>query len=211
MERRRAVVVSGPAEPSIDLIRRAQDGCPSALHDLIESQQTFVRSVALSVLRDPSDAADASQETFLRVLRVLPSYRGETKFTTWLFRVATNVCLDRLRRRRRQAALPVVEEASDAGQAAVDPDLWAQPEARVERNETAAEVRQALRLLPPAQQRALTLRYVVDLEYRAVASAMGMPVNTVKSHMRRGRANLAMRVRQLGSSAERRQPLQVPA
>ena len=96
----KAVVASDPPEPSIDLIRRAQAGCRSALHDLIQSQQAYVYSVALSVVRDPSEAADASQEAFLRVLRMLPTYRGETKFTTWLFRVVTNVCLDGLRRRR---------------------------------------------------------------------------------------------------------------
>jgi RNA polymerase sigma-70 factor (ECF subfamily) len=197
VERRHAIVASGPPEPSAELIRRAQAGCPAALHDLIESQQSYVYSIALSVMRDPCEAADASQETFLRVLRVLPSYRGETKFTTWLFRVVTNVCLDGLRRGRRLRALPAPDEDSPPGLGTPDPDLWAQPEAHVERTETVAEVRRALRLLPPAQRRALTLRYVGDLECEAVASAMGIPLNTAKSHMRRGKANLAVLVRQV--------------
>jgi len=204
-------VASDPPEPSIDLIRRAQAGCRSALHDLIQSQQAYVYSVALSVVRDPCEAADASQETFLRVLRMLPTYRGETKFTTWLFRVVTNVCLDGLRRRRRRQLLPIADEGQESGLGEADPDLWAQPEAHVERTDTVAEVRRALRLLPPAQRRALTLRYVGDLEYLAVARAIGIPVNTAKSHMRRGKANLAPLVRQLAPLAESRQPVPLSA
>jgi RNA polymerase sigma-70 factor, ECF subfamily len=204
-------VASGPAEPSIELIRRAQSGCPAALHELIESQQGYVYSVALKVVRDPSEAADASQETFLRVLRTLATYRAETKFTTWLFRVATNVCLDGLRRGRRLPALAVLEEASESGLGAADPDDWGQPEAHVERTETVAEVRRALRLLPPAQRRALTLRYVGDLEYQAVATAMGIPVNTAKSHLRRGKAKLALLVDRPARPAARRQPVRLSA
>jgi len=82
-----------------DLVWRAQRGDRAALGQLVQSQQTYVFSIALSVMKDPTDAADMTQEAFIRVMRSLHTYRAETKFTTWLYRLATNVCLDGLRRR----------------------------------------------------------------------------------------------------------------
>src|ERR687886_184230 len=87
------------AEPSPALVRRAQAGDREALSALVQSQQTYVYSIAMSIMHTPADAADMTQEAFLRLLRPLGTYRGETRFTTWLYRQVTNICLDGLRRR----------------------------------------------------------------------------------------------------------------
>src|ERR687886_2681559 len=89
------------AEPSPALLQRAQAGDREALSALIQGQQTYVYSIAMSLMRNPADAADMTQEAFVRLLRSLGTYRGETKFTTWLYRLVTNICLDGLRRRGR--------------------------------------------------------------------------------------------------------------
>src|SRR5215210_1259544 len=89
------------AEPSAALVQRAQAGDRDALSALIESQQTYVYSIAMSLMHNPADAADMTQEAFVRVIRSLRTYRAETRFTTWLFRLVTNICLDGLRRRGR--------------------------------------------------------------------------------------------------------------
>src|ERR687885_1179718 len=87
-------------EPSPALVARAQAGEGDALAELVRSQQSYVYSIAMSVMHNPADAADMTQEAFIRLLRSIGTYRGETKFTTWLYRLVTNICLDGLRRRR---------------------------------------------------------------------------------------------------------------
>jgi DNA-directed RNA polymerase specialized sigma24 family protein len=89
------------AEPSPALVQRAQAGDRDALTALVQSQQTYVYSIAMSLMHNPADAADMTQEAFVRLLRSLGTYRAETKFTTWLYRLVTNICLDGLRRRGR--------------------------------------------------------------------------------------------------------------
>src|ERR1700716_4696500 len=98
------------AEPSAALVRRAQAGDRDALSTLVQSQQTYVYSIAMSLMHNPADAADMTQEAFVRLMRSLGTYRGETKFTTWLYRLVTNICLDGLRRRG-----PMVESLDEPG------------------------------------------------------------------------------------------------
>jgi len=187
------------AEPSAALVRRAQAGDREALSELVQSQQTYVYSIAMSLMHNPADAADMTQEAFIRLMRSLGTYRAETKFTTWLYRLVTNICLDGLRRRGRPIESldePSTgrggEDAQTAGERLADSDRWAQPEQDLELRESATEVRAALADLPAAQRLALTLHYFEDQRYEDIADAMGLPLNTVKSHIRRGKERLAV-------------------
>ena len=139
------------AEPSPALVRRAQAGDRAALSELVQSQQTYVYSIAMSLMHNPADAADMTQEAFIRLMRSLGTYRAETKFTTWLYRLVTNICLDGLRRRGRPvdsldepSTGQSGEDAQSAGDRLADNDRWTQPEAQVELRESATEVREAL-------------------------------------------------------------------
>jgi RNA polymerase sigma-70 factor (ECF subfamily) len=132
-------------------------------------------------------------------MRSLGTYRGETKFTTWLYRLVTNICLDGLRRRGRPVESldePISTQSGDdsqsAGERLADSSRWTQPEEEIAVRESAAEVRAALATLPSAQRLALTLHYFDDLRYEDIAEAMGLPLNTVKSHIRRGKERLAI-------------------
>src|SRR2546421_1704157 len=187
------------AEPSPALVRRAQAGDREALSALIQSQQTYVYSIAMSLMHTPADAADMTQEAFIRLLRSLGTYRAETKFTTWLYRLVTNICLDGLRRRGRPIESldePISaqsgEDSQTAGERLADNDRWTQPEEEIALRESAAEVRAALNALPAAQRLALTMHYFEDLRYEDIAETMGLPLNTVKSHIRRGKERLAL-------------------
>ena len=187
------------AEPSPALVQRAQAGDPAALSELVQSQQTYVYSIAMSLMHNPADAADMTQEAFVRLLRSLGTYRAETKFTTWLYRLVTNICLDGLRRRGRPiesldepASTQSGDDAQTAGDRLADSDRWTHPEQEVELRESASEVRAALDELPPAQRLALTLHYFEDMRYEDIAEAMNLPLNTVKSHIRRGKERLAL-------------------
>jgi len=187
------------AEPSAALVRRAQAGDRDALSTLVQSQQTYVYSIAMSLMHNPADAADMTQEAFIRLMRSLGTYRAETKFTTWLYRLVTNICLDGLRRRGRTidsldepSSGQGGEDAQTSGERLADTDRWTQPEQELELRESASEVRTALVSLPAAQRLALTLHYFEDLRYEDIADVMGLPLNTVKSHIRRGKERLAL-------------------
>jgi len=183
------------AEPSPELVRRAQAGDRQALADLIGSQQTYVYSIAMSLMHQPADAADMTQEAFIRLLRSIGTYRGETKFTTWLYRLVTNICLDGMRRRGRPVESLDVALGDDGsttlGDRLEDADRRTQPDEQVRFQESAAEVRAALAQLPAAQRLALTLHYFDDMRYEDIATAMDLPLNTVKSHIRRGKERMA--------------------
>ncbi|MBV9325056.1 MAG: sigma-70 family RNA polymerase sigma factor [Chloroflexi bacterium] len=187
------------AEPSPALVKRAQAGDPEALSALVQSQQTYVYSIAMSLMHNPADAADMTQEAFIRLLRSLGTYRAETKFTTWLYRLVTNICLDGLRRRGRPvesldepASTHAGEDAQATGERLADSDRWTQPEQEIALRESATEVRAALNELPAAQRLALTLHYFEDMRYEDIAETMHLPLNTVKSHIRRGKERLAL-------------------
>ncbi len=187
------------AEPSPALVRRAQAGDRDALSALVQSQQTYVYSIAMSLMHNPADAADMTQEAFIRLMRSLGTYRAETKFTTWLYRLVTNICLDGLRRRGRPidsldepSSGQSGEDAQTSGDRLADTDRWTQPEQELELRESANEVRAALVSLPAPQRLALTLHYFEDLRYEDIADVMGLPLNTVKSHIRRGKERLAL-------------------
>src|SRR5712692_4469677 len=130
------------AEPSPALVRRAQAGDRAALSSLVQSQQTYVYSIAMSLMHNPADAADMTQEAFIRLMRSLGTYRAETKFTTWLYRLVTNICLDGLRRRGRpidslDEPSSAGEDAQTSGERLADTDRWTQPEQELELRESA--------------------------------------------------------------------------
>jgi RNA polymerase sigma-70 factor, ECF subfamily len=175
------------AEPLVETVRRAQAGDRDAIAELVTGQQRYVYSIAMSLLRDPAEAADLTQDAFIRLIRSIGSYRGETRFTTWLYRLVVNLGLDRLRRRGRP--LVRLDEEPDFDIASEDPADDAP--GLVERREQAALVRAALDRLPEGQRLALTLHYFEDQRYEDIAVVMGVPLNTVKSHIRRGKERLA--------------------
>ena len=175
------------AESLDEIVRRAQAGDRQAIADLVASQQRYVYSIAMTIVRDPDEAADLTQDAFIRLLRALGSYRGETKFTTWLYRLVVNLGIDRLRRRGAPPIRLDDDPSLDVASAEPGDDV----PLVIERDEEARLVREAVARLPDAQRLALTLHYFEDMRYEDVADVMGQPLNTVKSHIRRGKARLA--------------------
>lgn len=183
------------AEPSIELIQQAQSGDPEALTQLVLSQQHYVYSIAMSVLKEPEDAADLTQEAFIRLFRALPQYNGESRFTTWLYRLVVNLGRDELRRRGRQVPIvpPIVDEEEHDPMATVaDDDRWSDPARALDSQELRESVRAALYQLEEHHRLVLTLYYFDDLKYTDIATILDLPLNTVKSHIRRGKERLAM-------------------
>jgi RNA polymerase sigma-70 factor (ECF subfamily) len=186
------------AEPSADMIRQAQAGDREAMTQLIAGQQHYVYSIAMSVLKNPDDAADLTQDSFMRLFRALPQYTGESRFTTWLYRLVVNLGRDELRRRGRQVALvpPIADEDEQDPMASVaDDDRWSDPALALDSQELRGEVRRALAQLEEHHRLVLTLYYFDDMKYTDIAEVLDMPLNTVKSHIRRGKERLAALLR----------------
>ncbi len=141
---------------------------------------------------DDGAAADLVQETFLRALRAIRTFRGEAAFQTWLFTIARRLIVDELRRRRREPAAGI---ASGTGVSASDPDAWADPASphpgeRLEVEAERRDVREALRCLPEADREMIRMRYQDGLSYEEIAALRSLPLGTVKVRLHRARLRL---------------------
>jgi RNA polymerase sigma-70 factor (ECF subfamily) len=169
-------------------IRQAVAGDREAFTRLVEAYQIPVYNLAYRMLGDAREAEDAAQETFLRAYTRLTTYQTDRKFSSWLLAIASNHCIDRLRRRRftwlSLDELPFLEQATSERN---------QPEAAAIRQEKRDEVRKMLDQLPPQYRAAVILRYWYDLSYREIAEVMGTTESAIKSRLHRAREMLAQR------------------
>jgi RNA polymerase sigma-70 factor (ECF subfamily) len=181
------------AEPSQELIQRAQSGDPEAQTQLVLTQQQYVYSIAMSILKDPDDAADLTQDVFIRLFRSLAQYNGASRFTTWLYRMVINLGRDELRRRGRQLTIAPTsdDQEHDPITLVADSDRWSNPVQALDSNEVRLQVRHALEQLEEHHRVVLTLYYFEDMKYTDIAEILDIPLNTVKSHIRRGKERLA--------------------
>lgn len=156
-----------------DSLSRAQAGDPAAFTALIRRYQRSVYSIALRMLPDRHKAEDLAQDVFLQLYRKLDSIESDAHLAFWLQKVTTNLAIDRLRREPKVAAVPL-EESSDvvADTNAEDPLLQ-------------RRLIELVAQLPPAARAVVILRYQEDLDPAEIARALDMPVNTVKSHLKR--------------------------
>ena len=180
------------------LIARVLAGDPDAFEPLVLEHQTNVYRLALRLLGNEADAADAAQDAFIKAYTSLSSFRGESRFSVWLYRLTNNVCIDMLRRRRD--TIPI-ESGNDEGEAAELPlpdERWS-PEALAERAEDVRAVRSAMAALSPEYREILTLREIGGLSYEELAEALQLEAGTVRSRLNRARKKLADELTRTGN------------
>ncbi|MDR3085813.1 MAG: sigma-70 family RNA polymerase sigma factor [Christensenellaceae bacterium] len=168
----------------LDLLRRAAAGDGQAFAELMEERQHAIYALALRMMGSRDDASDMAQEALLRIYRNLGSFRAEANFSTWVYRVTANVCLDELRRRarRKENSLDLLRDEG------FEPDSYApSPEGAVLERERAEELQLAVASLPPEQRAAIVLRDMQGLSYEEAAQALNVGLNTLKSRLFRGR------------------------
>ena len=175
------------------LIRRAQQGDNVAFEELLLLHQKKVYNLCLRMSANPDDALDLSQEAFLRAWRSLGQYQFEASFSTWLFRLTSNICIDFLRRKKRRQETSLTEsyDDSDEGAELSVPDAQPGPEQQAMTNETKIELARAMEQLSPEHREILQLRVIEDLQYEQIADILGVRVGTVKSRL--ARAHLSFR------------------
>ena len=171
-------------------ISLAQKGDQSAFEALVTRYEKQVYHQALRLLANPEDAADVTQEVFLKVWRSLPAFQGDSSFATWLYRLTDNAAIDLLRRekkRRGDASLDDEEYQWDSTLA--DPD--SSPEKKLERQELRRSVAEGLKKLSEEHRRVLVLREINGLSYEEIADILDLTAGTVKSRIARARTALA--------------------
>ena len=171
------------------LLQRAKDGDQAAFGELVTLYEKKVYALTLRMCKHPEDAAEAAQEAFLAAWQGLKFFRGEASFSTWLYRLASNACVDLLRResRHRTAAGPSLD---DEGVYLDVADSAPSPHAIAESNELKQQIEEGLRTLSPEHREVLILREIHQLSYDEIAQALSLDSGTVKSRISRGRKQL---------------------
>ncbi|HEX2575075.1 MAG TPA: sigma-70 family RNA polymerase sigma factor [Aquihabitans sp.] len=172
-----------------DLVAAAQAGDRRALDRLLRDHQARIHAVCRRITGNDADALDATQEALIAVVRGLPRFDGRARFSTWVYRIATNACLDELRRRQRRPRTGLPEHDG----APVDP-VDARGSAVDDRVADALAVDAALAALPEEFRVAVVLRDVCQLDYAEIAEVLDIPAGTVRSRIARGRGQLADRL-----------------
>ena len=177
----------------LELVTAAQQGDQAAFGALVEKYQAMAYSQALRMVGNPDDAADATQDAFLNAWRALPGFQGQSSFSTWLYRLTSNACIDLLRRSKRRPTLSitVADEDEEGPQETDIPDERWSPERELERKETRQTVRSGLSALSPEHREVLALREFEGLSYQEIAQLLELEEGTVKSRI--ARARLALR------------------
>ena len=179
------------------LVAHARSGDQEAFAALVRLHQRQVYALALRMLRDAEDAAEATQEVFLAAWQGLSGFRGDARFATWLYRIAYNHCLKLAERRRRETQVRAEMAAQSAREQRPAGALSARLALEAERamRET---VRSEIASLPAKYRAVLTLRHVQELSYEEIATVMRVPIGTVKTQLFRARALLKERLEALG-------------
>ncbi len=182
------------SDPLADLVSRAQRGDRAALGELIAQTQGRVYNLAYRILGNPQEAEDLTQEVYVRVWRALPRFRGESKFTTWLHTVATNACLNRKRKLRRQ--LDAQLDAGERLEEIAAPEEGPAQEAL--HHDEHARLWELVERLPDKYRLVLALFYQQQLSYQEIAQVLALPLGTVKAHLNRARNALAANMKKVG-------------
>ncbi len=182
-----SIAVRGVPERSteLDLIRAAQSGDPAAFEQLVRSYDQNVLRMANNLLHSEEDARDVYQEVFLRVYRNLPKFRFDCAFSTWLYRIVSNLCLDQLRKRktRREEAPAVGSDGSEVDRFQFLPEKRADvdPQRRLMSAEVNARVQDNLEKLTPRERLVFEMRHFQGMRLKSIGESLGVTEEAAKN------------------------------
>ena len=177
------------------LIKRAQKGDHDAFAALVDEHQRYVYNLALRVVKDENEALDLTQDTFVRAWMALPNFRGKSQFRTWLYRITTNLCYNRLSNLRRS-----LNDLGDDVLQDIPETNFNNPVQEFESNENRRHLHQAIAGLDEKYRLLITLRYQNELSYEEIASTLNLPLGTVKTGIFRAKKQLRRKLIQLEDS-----------
>jgi len=184
---------SEQARQEAAIVERVLGGERDAYALLVERYNGSLFRYLVRMIGQPADAEDLTQEAFLRAYLSLASYDPSYRFSTWLFRIATNLAINRIKAASKIVSL---EEMSDRNEQRdeppelVDPCADGRPDQAVERAERVKMIQNCLQELPADYRAVVTLRHIAELSYNEIADSIGLPLNTVRTRLHRGRERL---------------------
>jgi len=178
----------GKDPPDETLMLRYQQGDRTAFASLVRRHQQPLFNFALRQVRVPQVAEDVVQETFVRVVQNAADFKHEARFTTWVYTITRNLCIDQLRKRALRKHPSLDESRGEEGDGPTLGEQTADPRASVEREATGSELKERIALavdkLPDEQREVFLMRELANLPFKKIAEITGVPENTVKSRMR---------------------------
>lgn len=178
-------------ETDSELIRRARDGDSKAYDILLNKYKASVSNLIFRMVRDVQETEDLTQEAFIKAFNSLAQFNEEYAFSTWLYKIATNNCIDFFRKRKLQTYSldkPLQYKDSEIQQEYPDPDL--NPEKTVLAGERSRIIREAIETLPEKYYTAIVLRHHEEKSYEEIAEILNLPIGTVKARIFRAREML---------------------
>lgn len=173
------------------VIRRVLDGDQEAFAELVTAYEKQVYNLCLRMCGNPEDARDLSQEAFVKAWRGLQFYQFEAAFSTWLYRLTSNVCIDFLRRKKREPqTMPPLQNENGEDVEPEVADSHPDPEEQLLHRERQSQIVWAMGQLEPEFRQVLTLRVIQELSYEQIAEIMELKAGTVKSRIARARWKL---------------------
>ena len=183
----------GGSNDEAKLIARSLRQDPDAFGQLVERYATVIVNLAYRMVGDRTDAEDLAQETFVAAFKALPRFRAESKFSTWLYRIAANKCKDWLRAKRPGQGVQDVNEVLDDGVAAEERT----PERLLSQQQVAEQLDRAIQRLPPLYREAFVLKHVEGLSYEEMQEIVGVNADTLKMRVYKGRLQLSRELAEL--------------
>lgn len=168
-----------------ELVARSRSGDTESFNQLILRWERPIYALAYRVIGQEEDARDVAQETFLRAFRALPGFKGQAKFSSWIYRIALNLCRDWIRRKRRTPVSQMPEDV-DLADLAAEQGPSESVEDLVARRELSAVVEEAMAVLPEEQRTAVILKEYHGMTFQEIADLQGVPLSTVKTRLYQG-------------------------
>lgn len=203
---------SGQADPSAPtdqtLIGLTLDGDTAAFGQLVSRHQNRIYSSLVHLMRNEADAEDAAQDAFVLAFRKLHTFQGKSQFSTWLFRIARNAAISRMRKRKPNISLDAMGDRDDrpGGGANEFEGVVATPSEAMERQEDADELMRAMGKLSAEHREILVLREMEDMDYDAIGEVLCIAAGTVRSRLYRARAALKEQLETILAMAEKPTP-----
>ncbi len=184
-------------------VKKAQKGDSTAFEQLVLTYQNQIYRLCFRMVGNAEDAADMVQEAFLKAWRNLDSFQGDSAFSTWLYRLASNCCLDFLRSQKRRPTVSMTTEDDEGEEQSIEvADNSATPEEKLLQKEEQNEIARAMASLDEEQRQILTLRVVNDLSYTEIGELLSLKEGTVKSRLARARENLRKKLLQIRNKTD---------
>ena len=195
----RPLLISDASRTDEELVTRSRGGDVDSFNQLILRWERPIYALAYRVIGREEDARDVCQETFLRAFRSLAGFKGQAKFSSWLYRIALNLCRDWIRRQRR-APVSQLPEDIDILEAAAATEPTESIEDLVARRELSAVVEEAMALLPDEQRTAIILKEYHGMTFQEIADLQGCPLSTVKTRLYQGLSVLRRQLERQGQA-----------